>query len=64
MQAYRWSSVVRTGSHITVVWDGEGCRCETVGSCLKPGTLVECREVRMTEEAYGPLLRLCCEAKG
>ena len=41
VQAYRWSYVVRTGSHSTVVWDGERFRCETVGSCIKPGTLVE-----------------------
>jgi hypothetical protein len=36
-----WSSVVRTGSHITVAWDGDSFRCETVGACIKPGTLVE-----------------------
>jgi hypothetical protein len=41
VQAYRWASVVWTGSHRTVVWDGERFRCETVGSCIKPGTLVE-----------------------
>ena len=64
VQAYRWSYVVRTGSHITVVWDGERFRCETVGSCIKPGTLVELRDVRVTEEAYGPLMLLCCWAKG
>ena len=30
MQAYSWSYVVRTGSHITVRWAGEHFRCETV----------------------------------
>lgn len=64
VQAYRWSYVVRTGSHITVVWNGERFRCDTVGSCIKPGTLVELREVRVTAEAYGPLMLLCCWAKG
>jgi Transposase DDE domain len=64
MQAYRWSYVVRTGSNITVVWDGDRFRCETVGACIKPGTLVELRDVRMTEAAYGPVLLLCCWAKG
>ena len=64
VQAYRWSYVVRTGSHITVVWNGTRFRCDTVGSCIKPGTLVELREVRVTEEAYGPLMLLCCWAKG
>jgi hypothetical protein len=64
VQTYRWSYVVRTGSHITVVWDSERFRCETVGACIKPGTLVELRDVRVTEEAYGPLMLLCCWAKG
>jgi hypothetical protein len=64
LQAYHWSYVVRTGSHITIVWDGERFRCETIGSCIRPGTLVELRDVRVTEEAYGPLMLLCCWAKG
>lgn len=61
---HRWSSVVRTGSPIIVVWDGERFRCDTVGACIKPGTRVELRDVRVTEEAYGPLMLLCCWAKG
>jgi hypothetical protein len=64
VQAYRWSSVVRTGSHITVLWDGNRFRCETVGACSKPGTLVERRDVRVTAAAYGPIMLLCCWAKG
>jgi DDE family transposase len=63
-QTSRWSSVVRTGSPITVVWDSERFRCETGGACIKPGPLVELRDVRVTEEAYGPLMLLCCWAKG
>jgi hypothetical protein len=43
VQTYRWSYVVRTGSHITVLWDGDRFRCDTVGACIKPGTLVELR---------------------
>jgi hypothetical protein len=41
LQEAGWSSVVRTGSNITVAWDGATFRCETVGACLKPSTLVE-----------------------
>jgi len=41
VQAYHWSYVVRTGSPMTVMWDGETFRGETVAACLKPGTLVE-----------------------
>ena len=40
-QGYLWSYVVRTGSNSTVVWDGDSFRCDTVASCIKPGTLVE-----------------------
>ena len=64
MQDYCWSYVVRTGSHITVLWDGDRFRCETVASCIKPGTLVELRDACVTEAAYGPILLLCCWAKG
>jgi hypothetical protein len=64
VQAYRWSYVVRTGSHITVLWDGDRFRCETVGTCIKPETLVELRDVRVTEAAYGPMRLLCCWAQG
>jgi Transposase DDE domain len=64
LQGYHWSYVVRTGSHVTIEWSGERFRCETVAACIKPGTLVELRAVRMTEEAYGPLMLLCCWAKG
>jgi len=64
VQAYPWSYVVRTGSHLTVEWDGERFRWETVAACIKPGTLVELQEVRVTEAAYGPRMLLCCWAKG
>jgi hypothetical protein len=59
-----WSSVVRTGSNITVAWDGDTFRCETVGACSKPGTLVELREVLFTAAAYGPIMLLGCWAQG
>jgi hypothetical protein len=64
VQEYHWAYVVRTGSNITVVWDGERFRCDTVGACIKPGTLVELTDVRVTEAAYGPLMLICCWAKG
>ena len=51
LQDARWSYVVRTGSNITVLWDGERFRCETVAACIKPGTLVALTEVRVTEAA-------------
>ena len=47
-----------------VLWDGEHFRGETVGACIKPGTLVALRDVRLTEAASGPVLCLGCWAKG
>jgi Transposase DDE domain len=64
IQEYGWSYVVRTGSHITVMWDGDSFRCETVASCITPGTLVALRDACVTEAAYGPIMLLCCWAKG
>jgi hypothetical protein len=64
LQEAHWSYVVRTGSHITVRWDGERFRCETVAACIKPGTLVALTDVHVTDAAYGPVMLLCCWAKG
>src|SRR6266566_256144 len=33
-------------------------------TCLKPGRLIELKEVHVTREAYGPIMVLCCWAKG
>src|SRR5882724_11040525 len=59
-----WSYVCRTGCHMTSSWDGETFRLDTLGSCIKPGTLVELSEVLFTREEYGPIMLLCCWAKG
>jgi hypothetical protein len=64
LQDAHWSYVVRTGRNITVQWDGERFRCETMAACIKPGTLVELTDVRVTEAAYGPVMLLCCWATG
>lgn len=64
VQAYQWSYVVRTGSHILVEWAGQRFRCDTVAACIKPGTLVERTEVHVTAAGYGPVMLLCCWAKG
>ena len=59
-----WSYVCRTGCHVTASWDGATFRLDTVGWYIKPGTLVAFPEASMTREAYGPILLLCCWAKG
>lgn len=64
LQEVRWSYVCRTGSHVTASWAGATFRLETVRGCIKPGTLVELPAASVTREAYGPILLLCCWAKG
>jgi Transposase DDE domain len=59
-----WSYVCRTGCHLTASWEGETFRLDTLGACSKPGTLIALHEVRFTEDAYGPILLMCCWAKG
>jgi hypothetical protein len=56
--------VCRTGCHMTASWDGESFRLDTLGACIKPGTLIELSEVLLTREDYGPIMLLCCWAKG
>jgi hypothetical protein len=64
LQEAGWSYVCRTGRNVTASWDGTPFRLETVGWCIKPGTLVEFPEALVTRDAYGPILLLCCWAKG
>ena len=59
-----WSYVCRTGCNLTASWDGETFRLDTLGWCIKPGTLVELAEAFFTAEAYGPIRLICCWAKG
>jgi len=59
-----WSYVCRTGCHLTASWEGETFRLDTLGVCSKPGTLIELKEVHFTEAAYGPVMLVCCWAKG
>ena len=64
MQDAGWFSVCRTGCHMTASWDGERFRLDTLGACIKPGTRIEWSEVLLTREDYGPIMLLCCWAKG
>ena len=59
-----WSYVCRTGCHRTAWWDGETFRLDTLGACIKPGTLIELSEVLLTRKAYGPIMLICGWAKG
>ncbi len=64
VQGAGWSYVCRTGCHRTAWWDGETFRLDTLGACSKPGTIVALSQVWFTREAYGPIMLICCWAKG
>ena len=59
-----WSYVCRTAMSTTATWDDTPFRLDTLGACLKPGRLIEVQNVHVTREAYGPIMVLCCWAKG
>jgi len=59
-----WSYACRTAMSTTATWDGTPFRLDTLGACLKPGRLIEVKNVHVTREAYGPIMVLCCWAKG
>jgi Transposase DDE domain len=64
LDAMGWSYVCRTGMHVTATWQGQSFRLDTVGTCLRPGRLVALFPVLFTEVAYGPIMLICCWAKG
>src|SRR5437660_1870418 len=64
LQQAGWSYACRTATSTVATWEGETFRLDALGACLKPGRLIECKEVYVTREAYGPIMVLCCWAKG
>jgi Transposase DDE domain len=59
-----WAYACRTAMSTTATWDGTTFRLDTLGACLKPGRLIEVKNVHVTREAYGPIMGLGCCAKG
>src|SRR5712691_10140106 len=59
-----WSYACRTALSTTATWDGTTFRLDILGACLKPGRLIEGKNVHCTREAYGPIMVRCCWAKG
>jgi hypothetical protein len=64
LQQAGWSYACRTATSTVATWEGEPFRLDALGACLKPGRLIEWKEVHCTREAYGPIMVLCCWAKG
>lgn len=59
-----WCYVCRTAQSPVAPWDGETFRLDTWGAWSQPGTLIALQEVKMTRDAYGPVMVLSCWAKG
>lgn len=59
-----WFYACRTAQSTVATWEGETFRLDTLGACSKPGTLIALREVKVTRDAYGPVMVLSCWAKG
>ena len=64
LQDAGWAYACRTATSTVASWEGETFRLDALGACLKPGRLIEFKEVHFTREAYGPILVRCCWAKG
>src|SRR6266571_227988 len=64
LQQAGWYNACRKETSTVATWEGETFRLDALGACLKPGRLIELKEVHYTREAYGPILVLCCWAKG
>jgi len=59
-----WSYVCRTAMSTTATWDDTPFRLDALGACLQPGRLIALHKVYITRETYGPIMVLCCWAKG
>lgn len=64
MNAAGWWYACRTSKGNTATWENQTFDVAELGACLKPGRLIERKEVAVTREAYGPVMLLCCWAKG
>lgn len=64
LQQAGWSYACRTATSTVATWEGATFRLDALGACLKPGRLIEWKEVHDTREAYGPSMVLCGWAKG
>jgi len=59
-----WWYACRTSKGNTATWENTTFDVAELGACIKPGRLIELKAVAVTREAYGPVMLLCCWAKG
>jgi Transposase DDE domain len=58
-----WLYACRTAKSTVATWEGLKFNLDLLGSSIKPGRLIELKEVQFTRDAYGPVMVLCCWAK-
>ena len=59
-----WLYACRTAKSTVATWEGMKFNLDLLGSSIRPGMLIELKEVQFTRNAYGPVMVLCCWAKG
>ena len=59
-----WLYACRTAKRTVAQWEGLTFNLDLLGSSIKPGMLIELKEAQFTRDAYGPVMVLCCWAKG
>jgi hypothetical protein len=59
-----WWYACRTSKGNTVTWGDATFHVAELGGCIKPGRLIELKEVQFTRDAYGPVMLLCGWAQG
>ncbi len=64
MNELGWLYACRSAKNTVATWQEVTFSLDLVGSSLKPGRLIELKEAKLTRDAYGPVMVLCCWAKG
>lgn len=59
-----WLYACRTAKSTVATWEEITFNLDFLGSSIKPGMLIELKEVQFTRDDYGPVMVLCCWAKG
>ena len=64
MNDFGWFYACRTAKSTVATWEDVTFHLDLLGNSIKPGRLIELKEVQFTRDAYGPVMVLCCWAKG
>jgi len=59
-----WWYACRTAKRTVATWEDLTFHLDFLGGSIKRGMLIELKEAQFTRNAYGPVMVLCCWAKG